>query len=73
MQGLANLLSNVGPGPVVDKTGLTGEYDFKLSWDETNGPALTTAIQELGLKLEAEKVPIQMFVVDSAEKPGRID
>jgi uncharacterized protein (TIGR03435 family) len=70
MAALANLLSQVGPGPVVDKTGLTGEYDFTLAWDETNGPALTTAVQEqLGLKLEPTKVPVSTFVIDSAAKP----
>jgi uncharacterized protein (TIGR03435 family) len=70
MAMLANLLSQIGPGPVVDKTGLTGEYDFTLSWDETNGPTLSTAVQEqLGLRFEAQKVPISMFVIDSAEKP----
>jgi len=67
---LANLLSQIGTGQVVDKTGLTGEYDFTLSWDETNGPALSTAVQEqLGLRFEPQKVPISMFVIDSAEKP----
>jgi uncharacterized protein (TIGR03435 family) len=54
----------------VDETGLTGGYDFKLSWNETDGPALTTAVQEqLGLKLEPKKVQVSLFVVDSAEKP----
>lgn len=70
MATLANLLSQIGPAQVVDKTGLTGEYDFRLSWDETNGPALSTALQEqLGLRLEPQKVPISIFVIDSAEKP----
>jgi uncharacterized protein (TIGR03435 family) len=70
MAMLANLLSQIGPGQVVDKTGLTGEYDFTLSWDETNGPALATALQEqLGLRFESQKVPTSMFVIDSAEKP----
>jgi len=70
MAMLANLLSQIGPSQVVDKTGLTGEYDVTLSWDETNGPALSTAVQEqLGLRFEPQKVPISMFVIDSAEKP----
>jgi uncharacterized protein (TIGR03435 family) len=69
MAMLANLLSQIGPGQVVDKTGLTGEYDFTLSWDETNGPALSTAVQQLGLRFEPQKVPISTFVIDSAEKP----
>ncbi len=71
MKDLADLLSVFGGGPTIDKTGLTGEYDFTLSWDETNGPALSTAVQEqLVLKLEAQKVPVSMFVIDRAAKPG---
>jgi uncharacterized protein (TIGR03435 family) len=70
MAALANLLSQVGAGPVVDKTNLTGEYDLTLAWDEANGPALTTAVQEqLGLRLEPMKVPVSTFVIDSAAKP----
>lgn len=70
MRVLANVLSNIGPGPVVNQTGLKGEFDFNLSWDETNGPELTTALQEqLGLKLEPQKVPVPQFVIESAEKP----
>lgn len=71
MQALADILSQLEQAPVVDKTGLAGEYDFKLSWDESAGPALTTAVQEqLGLKLEPMKVPVSVFVIDSAEKPS---
>jgi uncharacterized protein (TIGR03435 family) len=68
MATLANLLSIFG-SPVADKTGLTSGYDFKLAWDEENGPALITAIQELGLRLEPQKVPVSIFVIDSAQKP----
>jgi len=68
---LANLLSVVGAHPVIDKTGLTGEYDFSLQWDETSGPSLSTAIQEqLGLRFESQKVPVSHFIVDSAQKPA---
>ncbi|HLK67911.1 MAG TPA: TIGR03435 family protein [Bryobacteraceae bacterium] len=72
MAMLANLLSQIaGHGTILDKTGLTGAYDLKLSWDEENGPAFTTAVPEqLGLRLEAQKVPVSMLVVDSAQKPG---
>jgi uncharacterized protein (TIGR03435 family) len=69
--GLANLLSQIGPGPVADQTGLTGVYDFKLSWDETAGPSLVTALQEqLGLRLESQKVPVSFFVFESAQRPS---
>ena len=68
---LINLLSAIGGhGPGIDKTGLSGEYDFHLSWDESAGPALPTALREqLGLRLDAAKVPVSTFVVDSAQKP----
>jgi uncharacterized protein (TIGR03435 family) len=71
MPMLANILTFVSTGPVLDKTGITGEYDFTLAWDEENGPALSTALREqLGLSLEATKVPVSTFVVDSAQKPS---
>ncbi len=58
-------------GPVIDKTGLTGEYDFTLTWDDDKGPTLQTAVQEqLGLKLEPQKVTVDLFVIDSAQKPS---
>jgi uncharacterized protein (TIGR03435 family) len=72
MQMLANLLSQGGGpnGPVVDKTGLTGAYNFKLWWDESAAPSLFTALTEqLGLRLEAQKVPVSFFVIESAQKP----
>jgi uncharacterized protein (TIGR03435 family) len=72
--------------PVVDKTGLPGRYDFDLDWapDETQfggdvppataaatSPPLFEAIQqELGLKLEATKGPVDALVVDTAERPA---
>ena len=72
--------------PVVDRTGLTGRYDFDLEWtpDETQfggsvpkgnpaspRPELFAAMQEqLGLRLEATKGPIQALVIDRAERPS---
>jgi uncharacterized protein (TIGR03435 family) len=67
---LAQLLTALGPGPVNDETGLKGVYDIRLSWDDTAGPSLFTALQEqLGLKLESRKVPVSYFVIESAQKP----
>jgi uncharacterized protein (TIGR03435 family) len=71
MAMLANLLTGVGgSGPGVDKTGLTGEYDFTLAFDNDAGPVLATALHRLGLQMKSEKVPVRSFVVDSAEKPA---
>jgi bla regulator protein blaR1 len=81
---------------VVDKTGLTGKYDFTLKWTpdesqramfkgteggqpgtgatptpESSGPSIFTAIQEeLGLKLESQKGPVDIIVIDHVEKPS---
>lgn len=72
--------------PVVDRTGLSGRYDFDLEWapDETQfggtlpedaagspSPPLFTAIQEqLGLKLTATRGAVEALVVDKAERPS---
>jgi uncharacterized protein (TIGR03435 family) len=70
MDMLAHVLSRMG-APVVDKTGLTGEYDFTLAWDDENGPALSSAVRDqLGLVIKPEKIPVSTLIVDSAEKPA---
>lgn len=74
MAGLVDHLAGKVGRPVIDKTGLTGEYDFRLEWASEQAadstlPSLFTAIQEqLGLKLESTKGPVAMIVVDSASK-----
>ena len=106
---LTRVLSQQLRRTVVDKTGLTGKYDFTLQWtpDESQGPmsqkqpaiqyadqgptfpkppgqptdstasaessgaSIFTAIQEqLGLKLEAQKGPVKVLVIDGVEKPS---
>ena len=81
---LAGNLSGVAGRMVVDKTGLTGAYDFEMTFtpdpapgDGLNTPqtlseggSLFTALQEqLGLKLEAQRGPVEFFVIDSAARP----
>jgi len=94
MEGHSALMSNLARSlgsdpeiagrPVVDKTGLTGWYDFTLRWTSDDSgpgaapvdpnaqwPSLFTALEEqLGLKLRPEKLPIDIIVVDSVEMPG---
>jgi uncharacterized protein (TIGR03435 family) len=62
---------------VFDETGLTGAYTFSLEWSPddgrapSGGPSLFTALQEqLGLKLESVKRPVEHLVIDHAEKPS---
>ena len=59
--------------PVMDKTELKGLYDFTLEWDPDQdsaaGPSVFTAIQEqLGLRLQSQKLPVGVIVVDHAER-----
>ena len=79
MEWLAGMLSGQLGRPVVDGTGLTSKYDISLYWipqrpdsiaaDDPNGPDLITALQQqLGLRLEPKKGPIEVLIVDHAEK-----
>jgi bla regulator protein blaR1 len=84
---LATQLSQTLGRTVVNKTGLTGSYDFTLEWTpdgqplgpkdgdapssvESSGPTIFTALQEqLGLKLESTKGPVEVLVIGRVEKP----
>jgi uncharacterized protein (TIGR03435 family) len=83
MRNIVENLSRQLDLPVIDMTGLKGNYDFTLEWqpevrgeprggavpEAANGPSIFTAVQEqLGLKLEPRKAPIEVLVVDHAEK-----
>jgi len=95
---LAHVLSSQVGRTVIDKTGLTGNYDFALHFTpenmprmgpgpggpdggrpgadappppDTSGPDIFTAVQEqLGLKLESEKGPVDVIVIDHIDKPS---
>ena len=80
MPGLAKTLSKVVGRTVVDKTGIDGAYDITLNWqpDELLQPdqgsasesaSLFTALQEqLGLRLDAQKGPVDILVIDSVNR-----
>jgi bla regulator protein BlaR1 len=95
MKFLARAISQESSPVVIDKTGLTGHYDFTLHYtperplgpppggdggpgpemkvpdSDANGPTLVTALQEqLGLKLQPTKGPVDILVVDHIEKPS---
>jgi uncharacterized protein (TIGR03435 family) len=79
----ASWLSQTLHRQVADNTGLPGNYDMTLRWssDEvasvqqdpttTSAPSIFTALQEqLGLKLESTKGPVDTIVIDHIEKPS---
>lgn len=90
MAMLARMLSQRVGHPVIDKTGLTGKYSFKLEFapephdgeppheagsaapvGDTGAPSIFTAVQEqLGLKLESEKGPVDVVIIDRLEQPA---
>jgi uncharacterized protein (TIGR03435 family) len=81
---VANVFSIFLDRPVLDRTGLKGKFDFKMEYDqntdvpalplpgaELTGSALFTAFQEqAGLKLQPTKGPVEVLVIDHAEKPS---
>jgi uncharacterized protein (TIGR03435 family) len=73
MKEWAYQLSRYTKRPVFDMTGLKGPFDFKMDYEgdskEEGMPTLFTALQEqLGLKLEATKRPVEVIVIDHVEK-----
>jgi uncharacterized protein (TIGR03435 family) len=80
MDVLAGELATVAGRRVVNRTGLDGEFDFDLSYtselnvitptDASTLPGLTTALQQqLGLKLQASRGPVEVLVIDRATMP----
>ncbi len=80
MGALADSLRGPTGRTVIDQTGITGRYDFELHYTPDNtpadsplagGPSIFTAVQEqLGLKLSPSTAPLDILVVDSAQKPS---
>jgi uncharacterized protein (TIGR03435 family) len=79
MASLAKTLADQVHRTVIDKTGLTGNYRLTLRWTPDDKPApeadappsIYTAVQEqLGLKLQPAKAPVEVLVVDHAALPS---
>jgi uncharacterized protein (TIGR03435 family) len=84
MGELAAELPDVGVSRIVlDKTGLTGRYDFSLRWtpedvatdaampsDSYQGSLFTALQEQLGLKLVSQKGPVNVLVIDQMERPS---
>ena len=83
-EGLTQELSGELGRDIIDKTEIKGRYDLTLKWtpdaggatdnaasSTDPGPSIFTAVQEqLGLKLEPAKAPVQVLVIDHAELPS---
>lgn len=79
---LVQILTENLDRPVVDKTGLTGHYDFELTYDGPTwvpgepgawrpfGAAIFAPIQKLGLRIEPQKSPVETVVIDSVSRPS---
>lgn len=75
--------AELGRRPILDHTGLTGNYDWDLNWTpndtsgtatipDSSGPSIFTALQEqLGLKLQPQTAPAPVIVIDHVEKPSQ--
>ena len=84
MTWLVGWLSQKLGSAVIDNTGLSGEFDFNLEWTPDlgensavgptptgDGPSIFTALAEqLGLRLVAQRVPADVIVIDSAQRPS---
>jgi uncharacterized protein (TIGR03435 family) len=81
-QDLLKIIDNsIVDRPVIDKTGLTGEYDIRVTFtpqippyarnpDPDDIPIFSALQDQLGLRLEPQKAPIEVLVVDHVEKPS---
>jgi len=78
---LTGQLSSILDRTVIDQTGLAGIFNFNLEWTpttvaapastDTPGPSIFTALQEqLGLKLESTKGPVEMLIIDQVKRPS---
>ena len=59
--------------PVIDQTKIEGRYDFELQFDGTNADdheAAAASLHQIGLQVERRKLPIEMLVIVSAERPS---
>ena len=75
---LVDFLQEYTDHPIINKTGLAGVYQFKLRFSPerlgvtraASGPSIFIATQELGLKLESNKAPLDVLLIDSVQRPS---
>jgi uncharacterized protein (TIGR03435 family) len=81
LQEFARALSNHLDRPVLDRTGLTGRFDFSMEFEadppetgfvpKIGGPGLFAGLREqLGLRLQATRGPVDVLAIESIERPS---
>jgi uncharacterized protein (TIGR03435 family) len=75
MDDLARRLSRYLERPVLNRTEIAGSFDFKVSYESPDArpdriAMIFTTVQELGLKLETSRGPIESVVIEHVEKPS---
>lgn len=74
LSAVARMLTPYFDAPVMDRTGLPGQFDFELTFvrdpQATDGVPLATALREqLGLRVERQQAAMDVVVIESAERP----
>ena len=81
MAGVAGALVGVLDRSVIDKTGVTGKFDIHVEWTPDEAPAgvdrsdsnsvslFTVLAEQLGLKIESARGPVDVLVIDHVERP----
>jgi uncharacterized protein (TIGR03435 family) len=85
MPGLAGFLTSILDRPVLDRTGIIGQFDLGIDYDREpdapnpslwgrmmiDAPAIRAAFQEqLGLKIESAVAPVEVLIIDHVERPS---
>lgn len=74
LSSFASMLSRPVGSPILDKTGITGNFNIKLSYASPNNPnsnlpsVFTAIVEQLGLKLVSQKVPADFLIIDHVDK-----
>jgi uncharacterized protein (TIGR03435 family) len=82
MTYFANYLSGILSTPVIDRTGLPGQYDIRLVFTpdghepadtstQSSAPLISAIREQLGLKLGPLSISTEMFMIDHADRPTK--
>jgi uncharacterized protein (TIGR03435 family) len=75
MQHMVEALAHAAGQPVIDKTGVTGTFDLHIEFTgaeastDLDVPTIFAVLDQLGLKLEPAKGPVDFLVIDHIDRP----